>query len=366
MPSKLDSKLLVIGAILVAGCQSQGDEGPGAFQPPPIAVQVVTTTAQTLDETLTAVGSLQSPETTVVSADMSGILVELNIPEGRTVDKGHLLARLDSQIPEAILSVARARERNARAELERIQPLYDDGVVPRQQFDDAVAELDTAIGVLTEATSRNDKTVIRAPFSGVLSLKTAQLGQYVSSGDPIVEITMIHPLELVFSVPEADATRIRVGQRIESRVGRCGEAFEAEIQALDPTIDRATRTLSIQARVDNRSGALRPGMSARIRIVTGSIPGAIIIPREALIRQGRRYLVYVVENEAVGQAREVQPGEFYTDGVHIVRGLEAGETVVVAGHQKLSPGSTIAPSPWTPIDNPILRLGDVAGEEDCR
>lgn len=352
--------------LLGVGCDgsASSDTGGGPPSAPPITVQVVTVERQPLDQALTAVGSLQSPETTVISADMAGILIELNIPEGRLVERGHLLARLDAQVPKAVVSVAEARERRARAELERIKPLYDDGVVPRQQYDNAVAELDTAIGILTEASSRYDRTEVRAPFTGVLSLRTAQLGQYVSSGEPIVEITKIQPLELVFSVPEAEATKLRVGQAVEGHVGRCGESFDAVIEALDPTVDRATRTLAIQARVDNRDGSLRPGMSARVRIIVGTIPEAIVVPHEALIRQGRQYLVYVVENDQVAPQRAVVPAEFFTDGVRIADGLAAGEVLVVTGHQKLRPGAPVLPSPWTPTDNPVLRLGDAAGE-DC-
>lgn len=314
--------------------------------------------------TLTAVGSLQSPETTTVSADVSGLVEALDIPEGKLVEKGHLLARLDAAVPRAAVRVAEARSNNAKAELERVTPLYEDGVVPRQTYDDAVAEMETAEGLLEEARTRLEKTRVRAPFTGVLSLRIAQIGQYVSSGDPIVQITKIDPLELVFTVPEADAGKIQPGQTVEGRIGGCGQAFTGIVEALDPRVDPSNRTLSVKARVPNTSRVLRPGMSARLRVIYGSRGGAVLVPREALVREGTRYLVYLVSEEVRIAPRDVVPGDFLVDRVEIRRGLEAGESVVVAGQQKLRPGMLVSPRPWQPVDNPLLRLGQ-SSDEDC-
>jgi membrane fusion protein, multidrug efflux system len=280
------------------------------------------------------------------------------------VGKGHLLARLDPSTSKAAMQVTEARERNARAEMERVKPLYEDGVVPRSTYDDAVAELEVAQGQLEESRTRLGKNEVRAPFAGVLSLKSAQLGQYVSSGDEIVQITKVQPLELVFSVPEGEAFKVKVGQQVEGFVGRCGQPFTGKVEALDPTVDSATRTLQVQAVVSNEEGLLRPGMSARIRLVVGTLGDAILVPRPALIHQGTRYLLYVVDDGGTVSEREVAPGEFLSDQVEIKNGLEGGEQVIVAGHQKARPGAQVAPQPWKPVENPLLTLGDREGE-DC-
>nr|AIT69715.1 putative RND family efflux transporter MFP subunit [uncultured bacterium] len=331
---------------------------------PPLPVEVATADRTSIPIAISAVGSFQSPETATVAADVAGLIVSLDAPEGRLVAKGHVLARLDPSTSKASLQVTEARERNARAELERVKPLYEDGVVPRSTYDDAVAELEVAQGMLAESTTRVGKNEVRAPFAGVLSLKSAQLGEYVSSGDAIVQITKVQPLELVFGVPEGDAGKIRVGQTVEGHVGRCGEAFSGRIEAIDPSVEITTRTLQVQARVANDQGVLRPGMSARVRVVVGSLGDAILIPRPALIQQGTRYLVYAVDAAGTVSEHEVSPGEFLSDMVEIKKGLQGGETVIVAGHQKARPGSQVAPQPWTPVNNPLLNLGDQEGE-DC-
>ena len=319
---------------------------------------------QTLDSGVATVGSLRSPETTTISADVSGIIVALDAPEGREIEKGHLIARLDEKESRASLQVAEARHRNANIALDRARPLVEDGVASEKTLDDAKAEMATAEGLLEEARTRVDKTQIRAPFTGLVGIQTAQLGQFVSSGDAIIELTQVDPLELVFGVPEENATDVRIGQTIQARVGRCGESFEAIVEARDPRIDPDSRSLSVQARVDNSQRRLIPGMSARLRLTIGSQREAVVVPREALAAQGASYVLWVVGEESQVQPRNVVPGEYFPDVVEIREGLEAGVTIVVAGHQKLRPGGTIVETPWVPTENAHLELG-TRGADDC-
>jgi membrane fusion protein (multidrug efflux system) len=366
----LAAAAIAAAAVLTAcdrGGESAGATGaPGGGPPkmPPVPVDVATAERGPIPITILAVGSFQSPETTTVAADVAGLIVYLDAPEGRVVGQGHVLARLDPSASAATLQVAEARKRNADAELARVKPLFEDGVVPRSSYDDAVAEVEVAAGQLAEASTRLGKNEVKAPFAGVLSLKSAQMGQYVSSGDAIVQITKVNPLELVFTVPEADAVKVRPGQTINGRVGRCGEAFTGRVQALDPSVDAATRTLEVQGVVQNEDGRFRPGMSARVRVVVGSLGDAIVVPRPALINQGTRYLLYLVDAAGKVSEREVTPGQFLLDTVEIKKGLEGGEQVIVAGHQKARPGAQVQTTPWEPVDNPLLTLGDREGE-DC-
>jgi membrane fusion protein (multidrug efflux system) len=312
---------------------------------------------------LPAVGSLRSRETTTVAADSSGLLVYLDIPEGKRVEKGHVLARLDDEQARARLQVAEARYRNAQAEIERLRPLLDQGVISRSALDAAEAELETAEGLVEDARSARGKTTVRAPFTGVLGLQTAQPGQYLSSGDPIVQITKVDPLELIFSLPEDQAGLVEVGQTALGMVGGCGPRFEARVEAIDPVVDPATRTLSLQAVVPNPDGILRPGMSVRVRLIVGIEEDQVVIPHEALVRQGTRYLVWLVGEDDTANPGAVRVGAFLSDGVQILQGVGIGDEVVVAGHQKLRPGQPVQTLPWQPTENPLLELGSAGGEE---
>jgi membrane fusion protein (multidrug efflux system) len=364
--------LLLLVPTLFAACGGGGDVpgagasggpgGPGAASPPlPVMATAVTRAAAVLE--LEAVGSLRSPETSVIAADISGLLVALDAPEGRRVEKGHVLARIDATETRAALQVAEARERNAIATHARVKPLVADGVIPNQALDDAEAELETARGLLAEARAALGKYTVRAPFTGMLSIGTAELGEHIASGTAIARLTRMDPLELVFNVPEESAGKVRVGQTVAGRVGRCGERFEARVTVLDAALDAATRSLPVLAQVPNPELTLRPGMSAQVQVRVGERADALTVPHEALVREGTRYLVWVIGGDGTANPRPVTVGAFATDSVEITGGLEEGEQVVVAGHQKLRPGAPVAPQPWEPTANPNLDLG--AGLDEC-
>lgn len=357
-------------ALFCLGCgQASGDAGGsgggGGQAPPPLPVQVAVASRAAAPIELTAVGSLRSPQTTTIAADVAGILVHLDAPEGREVPAGHLLARLDPAETEAAVEVAEARLENARIAHERAQQLVADGVTPQQALDDANAELRTATGLVSEARTARGKTEVRAPFAGQLGLQRARLGARVAAGEAIAQLTQLDPLDLTFTVPEEHAAEVHVGQRVTGRVGRCGERFTGQVQAVDPVVDWQTRSLQVLARVRNADRRLRPGMSARLGLRVGERADTLAVPQEALVRQGTTYLVWKVDAQNVVQPAPVEVGTFFLDSVEIVGGLADGETVVVAGHQKLRPGATVQPMPWEPTENPMLELGAGASDEEC-
>jgi membrane fusion protein (multidrug efflux system) len=313
--------------------------------------------------TIAAVGSLESPGTALVVGEESGVAEAVDVPEGQRVSKRHVLVRLEDTRARAAVTVARARLREAEDQLRRLQELDEANISAEAELDRAEAARDAAAGTLEEAEFRLRKTEIRAPFGGLLGLRQANPGQYLEPGDPVVTLTRTDPLRLRFAVAEAEAPEVATGQEVVGQVGRCGARFEGRVDAVDAAVDPVTRTLRVQARVPNPLAALRPGMSARVRLVVGTVPDAVVVPREALVRQGSRHVVYVLDEEDRAQRRDVTPGQFYMDRVRILSGVVAGDLVVTAGQQKLQPGAPTRPSPWTPTTNPNLTLGQEQG--DC-
>jgi membrane fusion protein (multidrug efflux system) len=347
--------LLSAGAFGVMGCWEAPEAAPAGR--PPVRVQVVVAEPRDLPRTLTSVGSLESTDMATASAEVEGRIVALDIPEGRRVEQGHVLARIDDAESRAALSVARARRTNARDRLARLEKLRRQSVSSEQAYDDAKAEFDAASGAFVEARTRLEKTTITAPFAGVLGLEQVNVGQYVESGTPIVEITRVDLLELRFSIPQRHATEPAVGQKVLGRVGSCGAGFEGEVTAIDPRVDVATRSLRLEAIVPNPEAVLFPGMAVSLRLVVGEIPGALVVPQEAIVRQGTKHIVYVLDAENVAAPRNVTLGRFFVDGVHVKTGVELGARVVTAGQQKLRPGAATDPEPFVPVDNPNLELG---------
>jgi len=347
--------------VWLAACGPPDEAGPGGRQRPPTPVDFVVADARAIPRTLSSVGAFESPEMTTVASEIDGRIVGLDAPEGRRVEAGHVLARLDPAEARAALRIADARLRNARDRLARLERLRERSVSSEQAYDDAASEFDAASGAHAEATTRLEKTSILAPFAGVLGLHQVNVGDYVAPGTAIVELTQVDPLELVFGIPQRFAAELSVGQVVKGRVGRCGPAFEGKVEAIDPRVDPATRNVRLQAIVPNPEGRLLPGMAVSLQVVVGRIEGAVVVPQEAVVRQGTRHIVYTLDAEDQALQKTVLLGQFMADGVHVREGIEPGDRVVAAGQQKLRPGAATAPSPFVPTENPNLDLGENPG-----
>ncbi len=310
-----------------------------------------------MPRTLSAVGSLESPEMTTLASEIAGTVVALDIPEGERVPTGHVLLRLDDAEARAAVSVTRARLNNARDRQARIDQLYTSGVASQQQQDDALSAFESAKGAHQEATTRLAKHVLRSPYSGLFGLRQVDIGDYVRPGDPVVEISQTDALELRFALPQQNIGDIATGQTVLGIVGRCGPRFEAKLIAVDPRVDPRTRMVGVRAAVTSGAQLLHPGMAVRVRLIIEMLPDAIVIPQEGIVRQGTRHLVFIVDEETRAQTRPVELGEYFVDGVHVIAGLEPGAVVVVAGQQKLRSGALVKPVPFTSVENPNVTVG---------
>ena len=346
---------LVVGCLLFAACQ-ETVEPSSSPAPPPISVQTLTLEARHLPRTISAVGGLESPQTTQVTADRSGKIVFLDIPEGQEVRQGHVLARIDAAEAQAAVDVAQARYQNAQATLERLTTLPPKAR-SQQALDNAQAAVRTTGGELDEATTILRKMTIRAPFTGRLGLRQVSLGAYLEPGDAVVRITQVHPLHLVFSLPQHAVPDLKTGQRIRGVAGQCTSRFTATLSVIDPFLDPNTRSVTVQAVVPNEERTLLPGMAAALRLEVANLSDAISIPLEAIIRQGTKRLVYTLQEENLVTSRQVQLGQFALQQVEVLSGLKPGDTIIVAGHQKLRPGARVRPSPYEPVENTNLALG---------
>ncbi len=349
--------IAALGGFL-AGCEGSPADGAAHSGPSLVVVEIVDLTPTSVPRLLSAVGTLESPQSTMVASEVSGVVTFLDVPEGGEVEGGRVLARVDSRQERAKLSVARARHKNAREALQRLQSLHERGLVSRQELDNAASLFEQESGALEESKTSLQQTEITAPFTGQLGLREVSLGAFVDAGDPLVRLTQTDPLRLVFTLPERDAGKIRSGQEIRGIAGDCTARFDAAVSIIDPMIDRTTRAVRVQATVSNEQGQLRAGMSARISLEVGRDDGALSVPSEAIVRRGTQKLVYVVRDGDHGiEEREVTTGQHFSDRIELRGGVQAGERVVVTGHQHVRPGSIADPRPYKPVTNPKLALG---------
>jgi membrane fusion protein, multidrug efflux system len=312
---------------------------------PSVTVEVATARLARTASDVRAVGSTMSDESVLIAAEIAGRISEIVFAEGRPVKQGDVIIKLDDALTQAELIQAKARLTLASANNDRATTLGRTGAVTGRSQDEAQSTFDTASAEVKLAETRLSKQVLRAPFDGIIGLRSVSVGSFVNSGVPLVNIEKIDVLKVDFKIPETFLTAIKVGQDIEVQVDPLPDrTFKGQIYAINPLVDVNGRSLSIRAKIDNRDLVLRPGLFARITIKGLQDREVVLIPEAAVVPKAGESFVFRVEGAKVAESR-VQLGERRNGEVEVLTGLVANSVVVTAGQQKLRDGSPVEVTP---------------------
>lgn len=327
------------------GAPAGGASGGGA----PASVEVVSVKTARLQDDAQAVGSLRSRQSVTLKPETAGRVSRIAFADGATVRRGQLLVQLDDTLQRAELSQAQAQLSIARANLKRNEELLAQNFVAARVVDESRAALQVAEAQVDLAQARLQRMRITAPFDGTLGLRSINLGQYVKDGDELVNLEDTSKLTVDFRLPERYQNRLAPGQGVQVQLDALpGKRYDARVIAIDPLLDANGRSISVRAEMPVAPGdGLRPGMFARVLVVFSVDDRALVVPEEALVPQGGRQFVYVIDEQGQGDARkrvsrrvEVELGVRRGAEVQITQGLKAGDTVVVAGQQRLQRDGT--------------------------
>jgi membrane fusion protein (multidrug efflux system) len=324
-----------------ASAQDKGASAPGGPSAG-IAVEAVKVATASLPQTITAVGSLRSDESITVRPEVAGRISVIAFNEGQRVTKGATLVKLDPSINEADVQQARANLKLAKSKFDRATDLAKSNFISGQAKDEAENNLRVAEASLQLAEAKLAKTEIKAPFSGIIGLRVMSVGDYVKEGADIVNLEAIDLLKVDFRVPEIYMRQVQVGQSLEVALDALpGKTYEGRVFAINPLVDASGRSIVIRAQVKNADTALRPGMFARVRLITSDQQDALVLPEQAIVPQGEELFVFkVVDGKAL--RTKVTVGQRRDGKVQIASGLAAGDTVVSAGQLKLRDGVPVA------------------------
>lgn len=291
---------------------------------------------------VTAVGSLVSNESVVLRPEIAGRIARIGFRDGETVQRGAVLVELDSAVRRAELEQGRAKLTLAKANSRRTEDLFERKFVSQSSRDNARAELELARAGLDLAQARLDHTVIRAPFAGVVGIRSVSPGDFVQDGDALINLEDIATLKLDFRLPELYLDRVHKGQVLELTTDVLpGETFTARVDAIDPLVEAQGRAVRLRASLANPAGRLRPGVFVRVRLVLAARPDVLVVPEAALVpAPGNVQFVYQV-HEGKAQRVDVTTGMRRDAVVEIVSGLAAGAQVVTAGQLKLRDGAPV-------------------------
>jgi membrane fusion protein (multidrug efflux system) len=365
--------MLVVMTVIIAGLgfakfqQIQTAIAQGAsFQPPPEAV--TTFVAQQIEwpETLSAIGSVAAVQGVVVSADLSGTVDRVAFDSGRAVRQGEVLVELDTRQERAQLAAADAQRDLARTNFDRMQGLLKDNVISRAEYDSATADDKQTEARAGEIRAAIQRKRITAPFSGILGIRQVNVGQYLSSGDPIVQLQSLNPIYVNFDVPQQATSQMRSGREVRITTDDlAGVEFHGRITAIDSVVNSETRNIQVQATLANPEGKLRPGMFVQAEVVLGAGRPVIALPATAIGYAPYGDSVYVVADmkgphgESYRGVRQqfVKLEGARGDQVGVISGVKPGDEVVTSGvfklrngaavlvNNKVQPGNNPAPKP---------------------
>jgi membrane fusion protein (multidrug efflux system) len=357
--------------IVIAGIKALQIKKMLAMKPPMPVTTVVSAQVeeQVWAPTVSSVGTVTAVQGATVATELGGVVATVGFESGSMAKKGDVLLQLDASSEEAQLRTAEAEAELARADLERARELAQRKVVSKAEFDAAESKLKQKEGTVGNMRAMITKKEVRAPFDGELGIRQVNLGQMINAGQQVVSLQSLDPVYIDFSVPQQNLPKLAPGLEVKVRTDALPEReFVGKLTAINSAVDTVTRNVSVQATLENRDHALRPGMFVKLDVFLPEKGTSLVIPGTAVSYAPYGDSVFIIEkkkDEKTGQESEVlrqqfvRIGETRGDYVAVIKGLEAGQQIVGTGVFKLRNGMAVtinndlAPKPQlnpTPAD----------------
>jgi len=335
---------------------------------PPVTVSAMTVTAESWQPKLVATGSLRAINGVDITTEIAGLIKTIQFVPGQNIQAGETILELNADA-----EIAQLQSLEAQAELAQITYKRDKKQLAAQSVSQATLDADEADLKSKKAQVAQQKAIIAkktipAPFKGRLGISAVNLGQYLNPGDKVVTLQALDPIYVNFYLPQQALPQIAMNQTIILTTDTySGTSFEGKITSMNPKVDPLTRNVEVEATLSNLDHRLFPGMYGVVEISTGSPKEYLTIPQTAVSYNPYGDLVYLLKEKEKDKKGEtvytatqkfITLGETRGDQVQVLKGLEKGNMVVMAGQLKLKNGSTVVinnavvpsnnPAPQTP------------------
>jgi membrane fusion protein (multidrug efflux system) len=319
----------------------EGAEGKNGNGKAPVPVSISEIALGAVSSYITTTANLVPEDEVQILAEAEGRLEKLHVEEGDLVRRGEILASLVKDDEEIALKKAQLRATNARLAHERATRVVGEELMSREEFDRVTMEHEIAQQELAEADWRLEKTMIRAPFGGRITQRDVKIGQHVKLNDTLFTISDFDPLIARIYLAEKDVYGLAEGRQVRITLkARMDTRFKGRIRQISPVVDTATGTVKVTVEAIDPPSMVRPGAFVSIDIVRETRPDAVLLPREAVIRELQEAYVFIANGD-VAEKREVALGLEEDGAIQAISGVDPGEQVIVAGQGGLKDGSPI-------------------------
>jgi RND family efflux transporter MFP subunit len=297
----------------------------------PVQVSTITVEPKQINTVVSAAGSLNSRNISVLSSKVMGKVVELTVHEGDYVTGGKMLLRIESGEISAQVYQAQAAYNNARLQYDRIKSLFDENASTQMEMDQATLGYESAKAGLNAAKAMESYTIIAAPISGQIVEKKINLGEMALPGQPVLKIEDNKNLRLEVTVKEQDIRFIEPGKPVTVQIDAMpGKDIKARVAQVVPAADVRTHSFVVKIDIPAQKGLIT-GMYGKALFSTGTRE-AILAPRTAIVEMAGLSGMYIVTNDGNAVFQMVQLGDTHGDSVEAVTGLKAGDKVIVNKH----------------------------------
>lgn len=314
--------------IFSTACNSK-KQPPAKKQDPPVIVDVIIAGASTISNTLEVNGTVLANEYAELHPEVSGRLTYLNVPEGKFIQQGTVIARINDADLQAQVNKSQMQLELAKQTEERLRKLLDIKGVNQADYDAALSQVNNLGADISYTKSLIDKTVIRAPFSGVAGLRQVSPGAYVTPATIIASMQQVSKVKIDFTLPEAYSAYVQKGTYVDVLIDAVNSTkHKALIIASEPQVDVNTRNLKVRALLQDT--VANPGSFVKVNIVLGKDKSSVLVPTNAIIPDAMNKKMVIIKN---GNAVfvDVETGVRKEGAVEVTKGLQAGDTVVVSG-----------------------------------
>lgn len=320
------------------GGAGKGPGGPGGGSA--MSVNGIIADYSDFNNALEVTGNIEANESVSLHGEVSGLVTGIYFQEGSYVQKGKLLVKINDRDIQAQLQQAKTKEALSATSENRAKQLLAKGAISQEEYDIALADLNTLKAQTALIQSQLAKTSIVAPFSGKIGLRSISVGEYLTPATSIANLLSIDQVKVSFSIPEKYMSQIKTGSEIKFYTDGSNVEHIGKVYAIEPGVNTETRTLQIKALANNQKNLLLPGSFAKIKLTLSTLKDAILVPNESVIPVLKGKIVYISKNGLATQV-PVEAGTRTADKILITQGLSKGDTVLTTGALTIKDGAPV-------------------------